>query len=133
MKETSSVAISQGVVEDKPNALRDRSGAEDSPCDRNGKVPFSGQRVRVDGKFFARDARRPRVQGVPSGPFAPNPEGEPFPVPERVTVDFAFMQATGINAVRTYHVPPDWFLNQADEHGMGTFVDIPWPKHLCFL
>src|SRR5262249_43324399 len=37
------------------------------------------------------------------------------------------------NAVRTYHVPPEWFLSLADERGMNVFVDIPWPKHLCFL
>jgi GT2 family glycosyltransferase len=89
--------------------------------------------VRVDGKFFTCDGRRLRVQGVTYGPFAPNPEGEPFPASERAAEDFTLMLAAGINAVRTYHVPPDWFLNQASEHDMGVFMDIPWPKHLCFL
>src|SRR5262249_45314585 len=31
------------------------------------------------------------------------------------------------------HVPQAWFLHQADEAGMSVFVDVPWPKHLCFL
>jgi GT2 family glycosyltransferase len=47
--------------------------------------------------------------------------------------DFARMRAVGINAVRTYHVPPDWFFHLADEAGVAVFVDIPWPKHVCFL
>jgi GT2 family glycosyltransferase len=39
----------------------------------------------------------------------------------------------GVNAIRTYHVPPEWLLELADERGMAVFVDVPWPKHLCFL
>ena len=31
--------------------------------------------------------------------------------------DFALMRAAGINAIRTYHVPPEWLLDLADEHG----------------
>jgi GT2 family glycosyltransferase len=89
--------------------------------------------VRIDGKFFARGPKRLRLRGVTYGPFADNRHGEPFPAPERVTEDFALMEAGGINAVRTYHVPPEWFLSEADEQGLVAFVDIPWRKHLCFL
>jgi GT2 family glycosyltransferase len=95
-------------------------------------VPAPG-RVTVDGLFFARGGRRFRVQGVTYGPFAPDAEGHPFPAPTRVAEDFAGMQAAGINAVRVYHVPPEWFLHSADEQGMAVFVDVPWRKHLCFL
>src|SRR5262249_39652163 len=66
-------------------------------------------------------------------PFATNPKGEPFPTPERAADDFARMRAAAINAIRTYHAPPDWLLNLADEQGMGVLVDAPWSKHLCFL
>jgi GT2 family glycosyltransferase len=90
-------------------------------------------RVRLDGKYFACGGRRVRIQGVTYGPFAPNAAGEPLPEPRRVRVDFDRMRAIGLNAVRTYHVPPDWFLDLADEQGMGVLVDVPWPKHLCFL
>jgi GT2 family glycosyltransferase len=89
--------------------------------------------VRVDGKFFARGGRRLRVHGVTYGPFAPNADGQPFPSTERVAGDFGHMQAAGINAVRTYHVPPAWFLHLADQCPMQVFLDVPWGKHLCFL
>jgi GT2 family glycosyltransferase len=100
---------------------------------RNGVPPEGRGRLRVDGKYFARGGRRVRVQGVTYGPFAPNDNGEPFPAPDRIRDDFARMRALGVNAVRTYHVPPEWFLDLADDGGVGVFVDVPWPKHLCFL
>src|SRR5437660_3308693 len=43
------------------------------------------------------------------------------------------MLAAGINSVRTYHIPPEWLLGLADEQGINLLVDIPWPKHVCFL
>jgi GT2 family glycosyltransferase len=104
-----------------PEGIRHRAGTS-----------LSG-RVRVDGKLFARDGQRLRVCGVTYGPFAPNGEGEPFPEPERVREDFSGMRAASVNAVRTYHLPPEWFLALADEEGMGVFIDVPWAKHLCFL
>src|SRR5262249_8113398 len=30
-------------------------------------------------------------------------------------------------------VPPEWLLHLADEFGLNVFIDVPWPKHLCFL
>jgi hypothetical protein len=89
--------------------------------------------VRLDGKSFARGGRRVRIQGVTYGPFAANPAGEPFAEPRRVRADFDRMRAIGLNAVRSYHAPPEWFLDLADEQGMSVLVDVPWPKHLCFL
>src|SRR6516162_7637636 len=74
----------------------------------------SAERVWVNGKFFARGTQRMHVQGVTYGPFAPNEEGEQFPSIRRVADDFSLMQVCGINAVRSYHVPPEWFLQQAD-------------------
>ena len=93
----------------------------------------SACRVRVDGKQFARGSERLRVQGVTYGPFPPGPDGHQFPNQDRVTDDFAGMAEIGVNAVRTYHIPPEWFFHLADEAGMFVFVDVPWPKHLCFL
>ncbi|HEV3259904.1 MAG TPA: glycoside hydrolase family 2 TIM barrel-domain containing protein, partial [Gemmataceae bacterium] len=91
------------------------------------------RRVRVDGKFFARGGQRVRIQGVTYGPFVPGVDGQPFPSPERVRDDFALMQAGQTNCIRTYHVPPVWLLQAADEQGMDVFIDVPWRKHLCFL
>ncbi len=87
----------------------------------------------MDGKFFARRGGRLRIHGVTYGPFAPNAEGQPFPTPERVCDDLARMRAAHINALRTYHIPPEWLLDRADQQGMAVLVDVPWPKHLCFL
>src|SRR5205823_2747507 len=82
---------------------------------------------------FARDGRALRLRGVTYGPFAPDAQGAPFPAPRRVADDLARMRAAGINALRTYHAPPEWLLTRADEGGVGVFVDVPWRKHLCFL
>jgi GT2 family glycosyltransferase len=89
--------------------------------------------VRVEGKYFARDGRRFRVRGVTYGPFEPGPDSGPFPTPERVRQDFAGMRDAGVNSVRTYHLPPAWLFELADEHAVQLFVDVPWRKHLCFL
>ena len=99
----------------------------------NHHSPRSSSRVRLDGKFFERGGVRFRAQGVTYGPFAANDRGEPFPCPDRVRDDFSLMRAAGINSIRTYHLPPEWFLHLADEMGMALLIDIPWPKHLCFL
>jgi GT2 family glycosyltransferase len=89
-------------------------------------------RVRVEGRRLACGGKRLRIQGVTYGPFPPGAGGEPFPPPEQAAADFAGMRAAGINCLRTYHVPPDWLLGLAAEHGLNAFVDVPWPKHVCF-
>jgi Glycosyl hydrolases family 2, TIM barrel domain len=99
---------------------------------RTGAPALAAHRVRVQGKYLARGANRLRIRGVTYGPFAPNAAGEPLPAPGRARKDFALMRAAGVNCVRTYHVPPEWFLRLADEHGVGVFINVPWPKHLCF-
>ena len=91
------------------------------------------ERVRVSGKFLARGAQRLRIHGVTYGPFSPDAAGERFPRPDRVADDFAAMAAAGINALRTYHLPPSSLLTQADEQEMVVLIDVPWSKHLCFL
>jgi GT2 family glycosyltransferase len=88
--------------------------------------------VAVDGKALARGGKRLRVQGVTYGPFAPTSAADHFPLPERVAEDFALMRSAHINAIRTYHVPPPWLLDLADERGLNVFIDVPWRKHLCF-
>src|SRR5947209_874871 len=90
-------------------------------------------RVRVDGLALAFGGKRLRLQGVTYGPFAPNAAGEPLPDLEVVVDDFDRMRDAGVNAVRTYHVPPRWLLDLADERGMFVLIDVPWRKHLCFL
>ena len=90
-------------------------------------------RVSVEGKFFAHGARRFRVRGVTYGPFAPDSTGAQVPSQSQVETDFDLMRAASVNAIRTYHVPPERLLAAAAERGLQVFVDIPWSKHLCFL
>jgi GT2 family glycosyltransferase len=110
-----------------------REATADGAPVRFAPAPRPQARVRLDGKFFARSGRRLCVRGVTYGPFALGPDGEPFPPPDRTAQDFALMAAAGINAVRTYHIPPPWLLGLAEEHGLALLLDVPWAKHLCFL
>jgi GT2 family glycosyltransferase len=89
--------------------------------------------LRLEGKTFVRDGKPFRFKGVTYGPFAPDVDGQPFPVPARVADDFVLMRAAGLNSIRTYHAPPGWLLRLAGEHDLTVLVDVPWPKHLCFL
>ena len=97
-----------------------------------GAIALQG-RFRVDGKFLSRGQQRVRLRGVTYGPFRPNAEGHQFPAENTVRNDFSQMNGMGINAIRTYHVPPDNVFAAAVEHGLGILVDVPWSKHLCFL
>jgi len=87
----------------------------------------------VEGKLFARGQERLAVRGVTYGPFAPTGDGEPFPSPLAMAEDFSRMRAAGLNAVRTYHLPPDRLFDAAAAQGVSVFVDVPWPRHVCFL
>jgi glycosyltransferase involved in cell wall biosynthesis len=91
------------------------------------------QRVRVDGKFFRIGAEKFIPKGVTYGPFAPDADGETFGTPEQAARDFAQIRELNANLVRVYYVPPKWFLDLAEQHGLKVFVDIPWEKHRCFL
>lgn len=93
----------------------------------------AAQRVRVDGKFFRVGEKKFHVKGVTYGPFAPDAGGCTFASPEQTARDFRQIRELGANLVRTYYVPPQWFLDLAEKHELKVFVDIPWPKHLCFL
>lgn len=93
----------------------------------------AGNRVTVDGKFFRLGGKKFYVRGITYGPFAPNARGEMFPDPDQTARDFAQIVELGANVLRVYYVPPRWVLDLADRHGLKILVDVPWPKHLCFL
>src|SRR3954468_7615859 len=114
-------------LELEPAPAPSGGGATSAPA------PRADARVRVDGRRLTRGGRGFRVQGVTYGPFAPGPDGVPLPSPVRAADDFARMRAAEVNALRTYHVPPAWFLDLAGEHRLSCFIDVPWPKHLCFM
>lgn len=89
-------------------------------------------RVRTDGKFFRLGREKWFVKGFSYGPFAPNSQGEALPEPVNVAGDFAAIHALGGNAIRLYYPPPRWLLDEAVQHQLRVFVDIPWDKHRCF-
>jgi len=92
-----------------------------------------GPRPRVDGKFLAVGDERLWLTGVTYGTFAPGEDGAPYGEPRRVEADFRAMAANGINAVRTYTVPPRRLLDAALRHGLWVTVGLPWEQHVAFL
>jgi O-antigen biosynthesis protein len=108
-------------VEEFPAALRPRlfSSLENRPV--------------VRGKFICTGTESLFVRGVTYGTFRPNADGGQFPQPERVDRDFALMSANGINAIRTYTVPPRWLLDAAQTHGLFVMVGLPWEQHVVCL
>src|SRR5437879_4311795 len=99
-----------------------------APCERS-----LIERVRVNGKFFARGLERLRLKGVTYGPFAPGSDGQQFPDAATLRTDLSQMIANGIHGLRTHHRPAPRLLDLADEYGMNVLMDVPWPKHVCFL
>jgi GT2 family glycosyltransferase len=73
------------------------------------------------------------VRGVTYGTFRPDEETDDFPSFDAVAEDFAAMAANGINAVRTYTIPPHWLLDLAQAKGLHVLVGLPWEQHVTFL
>jgi glycosyltransferase involved in cell wall biosynthesis len=73
------------------------------------------------------------VKGVTYGTFVTDANGVELHDPERVRADFDAMAANGVNAVRTYTVPPRWLLDLAEESGLHVLVGLPWAQHVAFL
>ena len=103
------------------------------PLDDMAASDAVGARLSVDGKFFRLGAVKFHVQGVTYGPFAPNARNEPFASPDQTEQDFWQIRELGANTLRTYCVPPRWFLDLAARHELKVLMDVPWSKHLCFL
>jgi beta-galactosidase/beta-glucuronidase len=94
----------------------------------------STQRPRVAGKFLFVGDDKLYVRGVTYGPFRPpDDKGIAFPDPSVVERDFREMAANGINAVRTYTVPPRWLLDTAQSLGMYVMAGLPGEQHDTFL
>ena len=93
----------------------------------------SASRVNADGKFFRLGGKKIYLKGLAYGPFAPNEQQEMFRSREHTALDFQQIRELGANLLRVYYVPPRWFLDLAAEHELKLLVDVPWPKHLCFL
>lgn len=90
-------------------------------------------RVRVDGKFFRVGARKFHPRGVAYGPLEPQGDGSLFASPDAALRDLGLIRELGANVVRIYAVPPRWFLDLAQAHGLRLLVDVPWNQGACFL
>src|SRR5882762_5360052 len=93
----------------------------------------SPPRPVVDGKFFRLGERKFYIKGLTYGPFAPNDLNEMFPSRGQAAGDLQQIRELGANLLRVYYPPPPWLLDLAEEHGLKLLIDVPWPKHLCFL
>lgn len=93
-------------------------------------TPF---RPRVWGKFIFTGEAKLYARGVTYGTFRPREDGSEFPDPEVVEQDFARIADSGMNAIRTYTVPPPWLLDAAFRHRLWVMVGLPWEQHVAFL
>jgi GT2 family glycosyltransferase len=89
--------------------------------------------VKVRAKFFFAGETKFFLKGVTYGPFAPDAAGDHFGSPDSVKRDFALMQEAGINVLRIYYVPPDWFLDLCEQNNLRLLVTLPWAEHVAFL
>ena len=91
------------------------------------------QRPTVRGKFLYVGDEKWYLRGVTYGTFRPQGPRQETYSPDQVEADFALMAANGINAVRTYTVPPRWLLDAAQRWGLRVMVGLPWEQHITFL
>ncbi|MEN8184294.1 MAG: glycosyltransferase [Myxococcota bacterium] len=73
------------------------------------------------------------VRGVTYGTFRPGPDRAEYPDRVAVEKDFSLMATHGINAVRTYTVPPLWLLDVAEQHGLLVLVGLPMERYVGYL
>ena len=111
-----------------------RHGSAACTTDVNGEAARPGDaRPVVGGKFLFVGDQKLHVRGVSYGTFARDRERDGYPSPEVVEDDFAAMAANGLNALRTYTVPPRWLLDAALRHGLWVMVGLAWEQHVDFL
>ncbi len=90
-------------------------------------------RPGVRGKFFCAGDKKLYIRGVTYGPFRPSADGSEYHTPVTIEQDFKQMVTHGINAIRTYTVPPRWVLDIAHQYGLYVMVGLPWEQHIDFL
>jgi GT2 family glycosyltransferase len=96
------------------------------------RFPYS-HRPKARGKFIYLGDEKFWVRGVTYGTFRPGETGTEYLDPGRVARDFLAIAANGMNAVRTYSVPPRWLLDMAQEHGLRIMIGLAWEQHIAFL
>jgi glycosyltransferase involved in cell wall biosynthesis len=82
--------------------------------------------VRVSGKTFTVAGKQFGIRGVTYGTFLPRADGQPFLPASDIHCDFAAIRKRGLNAVRTYHVPPLDVLEAAEAAGLRLLVGLEY-------
>ncbi len=100
---------------------------------RIARDPIPAPRLRARGKFLFAGDEKLYIRGVTYGTFRPRVDGSEVPDPDIVEQDFTLMAANGINAIRTYSVPPRWLLDIAERHGLRVMVGLPVERYIGFL
>src|SRR5213593_4036492 len=90
-------------------------------------------RPTAAGKFLVNSGKKLWIRGVTYGTFRPCTNEDHYPDPPVVDLDFSQMAASGLNAVRTYTVPPRWLLDLAFKYKLRIMVGLPWEQHVAFL
>ena len=90
-------------------------------------------RIRAASKFFFEGDRKFFIKGVTYGPFKPDANGDYLGRPEQVDADLRLMREIGLNVLRIYHPPPEWFLEKCAAAGMRVLITLAWEKHIEFL
>ena len=122
MKERASPPESKDVIPPSP-----------VPAPHQSSLGYGLERPVVRGKFLYCGDRKLWVRGISYGTFRPDEHGSEFHDPDRIERDFALISESGINAVRTYTVPPRWLLDLAYKYRLHVMVGIPWEQHIAFL
>src|SRR5207249_10793909 len=90
-------------------------------------------RPEVRGKFLYCNDQKLWVRGVTYGTFRPDQRGSEFHDRDRVETDLRLIADAGINAVRTYTMPPLWFLDLTYRQGLCVVVGLPCEQPIAFL
>src|SRR5207248_2297575 len=93
----------------------------------------TNSRIRPVSKFFFEGDRKFFIKGATYGPFKPDAKGDSFGRPEQVDVDLRMMREIGLNLLRVYYPPPEWFLEKCLAAGIRVLITLPWEKHVEFL
>ncbi len=90
-------------------------------------------RPTAAGKFLVNSGKKLWIRGVTYGTFRPGLNGDGYPDPATAESDLSQIAANGLNALRTYTVPPRWLLDLAYRHQLRIMVGLPWEQHVAFL
>ena len=90
-------------------------------------------RPKAAGKFLVNSGKKLWIRGVTYGTFRPGLNGDGYPDPATAESDLSQIAANGLNALRTYTVPPRWLLDLAYRHQLRIMVGLPWEQHVAFL